>query len=161
MTTHPGTQAKPILERFHTWLQATLRTLSKGSPLSKSIHYTLKQWDALIAYVDNGYAELENNSTERSSSPIALGRKNYLFAGVAGSQRAAVFYAILSTAKLNDINPNHYLTSVLKCIGNHSINRIDELQSWDIELAPQSGDAILNTKCPLKISGHLNWSINL
>jgi transposase len=53
------TQAKPILECFHTWLQATLRTLSKGSPLSKAIHYALKQWDALVAYVDNGYAEFD------------------------------------------------------------------------------------------------------
>lgn len=138
-----ATQAKPILERFHTWLQATLRTLSKGSPLSKAIHYALKQWDALVAYVDNGYAELDNNSAERSLRPIALGRKNYLFAGsVAGGQRAAVLYSILSTAKLNGINPNDYLTAVLKRIGNHPINRIDELLPWNIDLASQPDDAI-------------------
>ncbi len=132
-------QAKPILEYFHTWLQATLRTLSKGSPLSKAIHYALKQWDALVAYVDNGYAELDNNSAR----PIALGRKNYLFAGsVAGGQRAAVLYSIFGTAKLNGINPNHYLTAVLKRIGNHPINRIDKLLPWNIDLALQPGDAI-------------------
>lgn len=137
------TQAKPILQDFHVWLQATLRTLSKGSPLSKAIHYALKQWDALVAYVDNGRAELDNNSAERSLRPIALGRKNYLFAGsVAGGQRAAVLYSILGTAKLNGINPNAYLTAVLKRIGNHPINRIDELLPWNIDLAPQPDDAI-------------------
>ena len=74
---------------------------------------------------------------------IALGRKNYLFAGaVAGGQRAAVLYSILATAKLNGINPNDYLTAVLKRIGNHPINRIDELLPWNIDLAPQPTDAI-------------------
>ncbi|EKL33347.1 transposase IS66 family protein [Vibrio cholerae HE-40] len=135
--------AKPILEHFHIWLQTALRTLSKGSPLSKAIHYTLKQWEALVAYVDNGYAELDNNSAERSLRPIALGRKNYLFAGsVAGGERAAVLYSILGTAKLNGINPNDYLTAVLKRIGNHPINRIDELLPWSIDLSTQPGDAI-------------------
>jgi hypothetical protein len=72
-----------------------------------------------------------------------LGRKNYLFAGsVAGGQRAAVLYSILGTAKLNGINPNDYLTAVLKRIGNHPINRIDELLPWNIDLASQPGDAI-------------------
>lgn len=138
-----STQAKPILERLHTWLQTTLRTLSKGSPLSKAIHYALKQWDALVAYTDNGYAEIDNNSAERSLRPIALGRKNYLFAGsVAGGERAAILYSILGTAKLNGINPNDYLTAVLKRIGNHSINRIDELLPWNIDLTTQPSDAI-------------------
>ncbi|WP_445429082.1 IS66 family transposase [Alishewanella sp. HL-SH05] len=138
-----ATNAKPILERFHAWLQTTLRTLSKGSPLSKAIHYALKQWEALVAYVDNGYAEIDNNSAERSLRPIALGRKNYLFAGsVAGGERAAVLYSILGTAKLNGINPNDYLTAVLKRIGNHPINRVDELLPWNIDLSKQSGDAI-------------------
>lgn len=94
-------------------------------------------------YVNNGYAELDNNSAERSLRPIALGRKNYLFAGsVAGGPRADVLYSILGTAKLNGINPNYYLTAVLKHIGNHPINRIDELLLWNIDLAPQPGDAI-------------------
>ncbi len=136
-------QAKPILVQFNNWLQTTLRTLSKGSALSKAIQYALKQWDALVAYVDNGYAEIDNNSAERSLRPIALGRKNYLFAGsVGGGERAAVLYSILGTAKLNNINPNAYLTAVLKRIGNHPINRIDELLPWNIDLSAQPGDAI-------------------
>ncbi|MDX7422327.1 transposase domain-containing protein, partial [Providencia sp. CIM-Carb-044] len=78
-----------------------------------------------------------------SLRPIALGRKNYLFAGsVGGGERAAVLYSILGTAKLNGINPNAYLTAVLKRIGNHPINRIDELLPWNIDLSAQPGDAI-------------------
>lgn len=120
-----------------------MRTLSKGSALSKAIHYALKQWGALVAYVRNGHAELDNNTAERSLRPIALGRKNYLFAGsVAGGQRAAVLYSILGTAKLNGINPNQYLTAVLRRIGRHSINRIDELLPWNIDLTPEPTDAI-------------------
>lgn len=71
-----------------------LKTLSNGSSLSKAIYYVLKQWDALVTYVPNAYAKLDNNSAKRSLRPIALGWKNYLFAGlVDGDQRAAMLYA--------------------------------------------------------------------
>jgi hypothetical protein len=72
-----------------------------------------------------------------------LGRKNYLFAGsIAGGQRAAVRCTVLGTAQLNDINPQVYLSTVLKRIGEHSINRIDELLPWNIDLTPKPGEAI-------------------
>ena len=129
-------QALPIIEMFYDWLQTTLRTLSKGSAMSKAIGYALKQWQGLNAYVHDGRTAIDNNSAERSLRPIALGRKNYLFAGsVAGGQRAAVLYTIISTAKLNGINPREYLTAVLKRIGQHPINQIDDLLPWNIDLA--------------------------
>lgn len=132
-------QALPILNAFYEWLQTTLRTLSKGSAMSKAVSYALKQWDGLIAYVHDGRAAIDNNSAERSIRPIALGRKNYLFAGsVAGGQRAAVLYTILGTANLNGINPREYLTAVLKRIGQHSINQIDDLLPWNIDLTTTS-----------------------
>lgn len=136
-------QAKPILDDFHQWLNTTLRTLLKKSTLSGVIRYALRQWEGLIAYVDNGYAEIDNNTAERSLRPIALGRKNYLFAGSdAGGKRAAVLYTLLSTAKLNGLNPVEYLTAVLKKIGQHPINRIDELLPWNIDMTPHPNDAI-------------------
>jgi transposase len=132
-------QALPILETFYEWLQTTLRTLSKGSAISKAVNYTLKQWEGLNAYVHDGHADIDNNSAERSLRPIALGRKNYLFAGSpAGGKRAAVLYSIISTANLNGINPRKYLTAVLKRIGQHPINKIDELLPWKIDLAMTS-----------------------
>jgi transposase len=116
-------------------LQTTLHTLSKGSAISKAVNYTLKQWEGLNAYVHDGHAAIDNNSAERSLRPIALGRKNYLFAGSpSGGQRAAVLYSIISTANLNGINPRKYLTAVLKRIGQHPINKIDELLPWNIDL---------------------------
>ena len=128
-------QAIPILDELHTWLQTTLRTLSKGSSLSKAVRYALNQWEGLVAYTQNGQASIDNNTAERSLRPIALGRKNYLFAGsVAGGQRAAALYSLLSTAKLNGLNPSQYLTAVLKRIGQHPINRVDELLPWNIDL---------------------------
>jgi transposase len=128
-------QAIPILDELHTWLQNTLRTLSKGSSLSKAVRYALNQWEGLLAYTQNGQASIDNNTAERSLRPIALGRKNYLFAGsVAGGQRAAALYSLLSTAKLNGLNPSQYLTAVLKRIGQHPINRVDELLPWNIDL---------------------------
>jgi transposase len=137
-------QALPILETFYAWLQTTLRTLSKGSAISKAVNYTLKQWEGLNAYVHDGHAAIDNNSAERSIRPIALGRKNYLFAGsVAGGQSAAVLYSIIGTANLNGINPRKYLTAVLKRIGQHPINKIDELLPWNIDLdATSETDAL-------------------
>jgi len=137
-------QTIPILDELYTWLQATLRTLSKGSGLSKAVRYALNQWEGLVAYTRNGRASVDNNTAERSLRPIALGRKNYLFAGsVAGGQRAAALYSLLSTATLNGLNPSQYLTAVLKRIGQHPINRVDELLPWNIDLAyTQATDAL-------------------
>jgi transposase len=138
--------ALPILNAFYEWLQSTLRTISKGSAMSKAVGYALKQWEGLKAYVHDGRAAIDNNSAERSIRPIALGRKNYLFAGlVAGGQRAAVLYTILGAANLNEINPREYLTAVLKRIGQHPINQMDDLLPWNIDLTTTSDtDALQN-----------------
>lgn len=135
--------AKPLLDTLHDWMSRTLRGLSKWSPLSKAIQYALKQWDALVVYVSHGQVEIDNNTAERSLRPIALGRKNYLFAGsVAGGERAAVIYTLLGTAKLNGLNPTEYLSCVLRRIGIHPINRLAELLPWNIDLAATSGEAL-------------------
>lgn len=84
-----------------------------------------------------------NNTAERSLRPIALGRKNYLFAGsVAGGERAAVIYTLLGSAKLNGLNPTEYLSCVLRRIGNYPINRLAELLPWNIDLTPIPGEAL-------------------
>ena len=94
-------------------------------------------------YVSHGQVEIDNNTAERSIRPIALGRKNYLFAGsVAGGERAAVIYTLLGTAKLNGLNPIEYLSCVLRRIGIHPINRLAELLPWNIDLTATSGEAL-------------------
>ena len=98
-----------------------------------AIHYALGRWPALVRYCDDGLLEIDNNSAERALRVVALGRKNYLFAGSdSGGERAAVIYSLLGSAKLNGIDPEAYLMMVLRRIADHPINRIGELLPWNL-----------------------------
>ena len=91
------------------------------------------RWEALTCYIDVGGLEIDNKPIEREIRPIALGRKNYLFAGSdAGGERAAMLYSLINTAKLNGRDPEAYLTHVLSTIADHPVNRVDELLPWNI-----------------------------
>jgi transposase len=125
------TRAEPKLTEFHKWLIAKVKQLSKKSDLAGAIHYALARWKALTRYRDDGRVEIDNNAAERALRAVALGRKNYLFAGAdCGGERAAAIYSLIGTAKLNEIDPEAYLRYVLECIAEHPINRIDELLPW-------------------------------
>jgi transposase len=125
--------AQPKLDKLHTWMVQTRSSLSKKSDLAGAIHYALSRWRALTRYCEDGCIEIDNNAAERSLRAIALGRKNYLFAGSdAGGERAAIIYSLLGTAKLNGIDPEGYLRYVLEHIAEHPINRVDELLLWNI-----------------------------
>ena len=88
-------------------------------------------------YVDDGRLEMDNNAAERALRGVSLGRKNFLFMGSdAGGERAAAFYSLVETAKLNGLDPEAYLREVFTRIAEHPINRIDELLPWNIGLAP-------------------------
>jgi transposase len=83
------------------------------------------------SYLENGHLELENNTAERAMKPVAIGRKNWMFAGSEGGGKAmAIAYTLIETAKLNRVDPQAWLTWVLGCIADHKINRIDELLPW-------------------------------
>jgi transposase len=117
------------------YLITTYGVVSKKSELGKAIAYSLNRWQALISYVQDGRIEMDNNIIEREIRPIALGKKNWLFAGSdQGGHRAAAMYTILNTAKLNGINPEKYLHYVLARINEHKINRIEELLPWNVDL---------------------------
>jgi transposase len=134
-----GTRARPLLESLKQWLEATLCKLSRKSDTALAVRYALGRWEALLRYVDDGHIEIDNNSAERALRTVALGRKNYLFAGSdAGGERAAAIYSLIGTAKLNGIDPEAYLRDVLTRIADHPINRIEELLPWNLtsELAP-------------------------
>lgn len=126
-------RAGPELDALHTWLHATLTTLSKKSELAVAIRYTLTRWIALTRYRDDGRLEIDNNIAERALRTVALGRKNWLFAGSDdGGERAAAIYTLIGTATLNHINPESYLRYVLEHIADHPINRVDELLPWNV-----------------------------
>ncbi len=126
-------RAGPELEALHAWLRATVTALSKKSELAVAIRYALSRWTALTRYRDDGRLEIDNNAAERALRAVALGRKNWLFAGSDdGGARAAAIYTLLGTAKLNDLDPEGYLRYLLERIAEHPINRIEELLPWNV-----------------------------
>ncbi len=118
--------AKRLERGRFVWPQATSGTVS------------LSRWPALIRYVDDGALEIDNNAAERALRVVALGRKNFLFAGSnAGGERAAAIYSLLSSAKLNRLDPEIYLQHVLERMADHPITRINELLPWNLSLPSQ------------------------
>ena len=128
-----GARAGPLLEQSKVGLEATLAKVSTKSALASAIRYALTRWTALTRYRDDGHIDIDNNAAERALRPVALGRKNYLFADSdAGGQRAAAIYSLIGTAKLNGLDPEAYLREVLTAIAEHPINRIEELLPWHL-----------------------------
>jgi len=126
-------RSKPLLESLKKWFEETSGKLSKKSDTTKAIRYALDRWDAVTRYCDDGHLEIDNNAAERSLRAVVLGRKNYLFAGSdAGGQRAAAIYSLIGSAKLNGIDPEGYLRTVLSRIADHPINAIEELLPWNV-----------------------------
>ena len=124
-------RARPLLDELKRFLDTSLGRISSKSSLAQAIRYATSRWDALSRFITDGRLEMSNNAAERAIRPLALGRKNYLFAGAdAGGERAAVLYTIIETAKLNGLDPEAYLADILARIADHPAKRIDELLPW-------------------------------
>jgi hypothetical protein len=125
--------AKPRLDELATWLDAQLQRIPGKSDLAGAIRYARSRWPALTAYLDHGQLEISNNAAENAIRPVALGRKNWLFAGSdSGGERAALFYTLIRTATLNAVEPEAYLRHVIARIGAHPVSRLHELLPWNI-----------------------------
>ena len=127
-------RTRPLLDAMKPWLEQTLATLSQKSATAKAIRYVLGRWTALTRFCDDGRIEIDNNAAERALRCVAIGRKNYLFAGSdAGGERAAAIYSLLGSAKLNGHNLEAFIRAVLERIADHPVNRIHELLPWNLQ----------------------------
>ena len=115
------------------WLETELGRVPPAGPLAEAIRYALARWPALTRFLDDGRIELDNNPVERAIRPIALGRKNHLFAGSdGGAARWAVVASLLATAKLNDVEPFVYFKDVLDRMSNgHPMTKLGDLLPWN------------------------------
>ena len=137
----PAGQPHPIdihvgarLRLRRTVLRISLEKLAAALELAGAIRYARSRWQAQTRYLRDGHLEISNNAAERAIRPLALGRKNWIFAGSdSGGERAAAMYSLIETAKLNGLDPEAYLRDVLGRIADHPINRIAELLPWNID----------------------------
>jgi len=126
-------RTRPVLADLKTWMSETLAQVSAKSPMALAVGYSLSNWNALVRFAGDGRIEAENNAAERALRSVAIGRKNFLHLGSdAGGNSAAVIYTLIGTAKLNGINPQHYLRYVLERIADHKANRVDALLPWAV-----------------------------
>ena len=125
--------AQPLIDALKLWLEAELHRVAPRSPLADAIRYALVRWEALCRFLDDGRVELDTNTVERAIRPIALGRKNHLFAGSdGGADRWAIVCSLITTAKLNDREPYAYLKDVLSRMTNGlPVSHLDDLLPWN------------------------------
>ena len=126
--------SRPLVEELHGWLRAERDRLSKHNPVAKAIDYMFKaeRWPAFTGFLKDGRVCLTNNAAERALRGVALGRKSWLFAGSdRGGERAAFMYGLITTARLNEVDPQAWLADVLARIAGIPALRLDDLLPWN------------------------------
>jgi transposase len=131
-------RSRPLVIALEAWLREQRSKLSARSETAKAIAYSLTRWVGLTRFLEDGRLCMSNNAAERELRGIALGRRNWTFAGSdEGGRRAAAIYTLIETAKLNDIDPLAWLTDVLARLQDHPNKRLDELLPWNWKRARQ------------------------
>jgi len=125
-------QSLPLLADLKAYLEASLGRISRKSDLAKAIRYSLSRWEALCRFTEDGRLEMTNNAAERAIRPLTLGRRNWTFLGSdSGGERAAVFFTLIQSCKLNGVNPEAYLADLVGRVSEHPASRLDELLPWN------------------------------
>jgi transposase len=137
-----GERSRSIFDKFHAWLEAEQPKVLPKSPIAEAIGYALNHWGALKRPLEAGFLELDNGACERAFKPVAIGRRNWLFAGSdKGAQTAAILMSLCTTCKGLGIDPQAYLRDVLGRISTHPAKRIDELLPDRWQELRRAGDA--------------------
>ncbi len=125
-------KCRTIVEELKPWFIAKLGLISQKTKLAEAIRYSLSRWEGLARFLDDGRIEIDSNVVERSIRPIALNRKNALFAGSdGGGEHWAIIASLVETCKLNSIYPQHYLADVItRIVNGHHQSKIDDLLPW-------------------------------
>jgi transposase len=122
----------PLVTALENWMRAERAKLSRHNDVAKAMDYMLNRWTAFTRFLTDGRICLSNNAAERALRTLALGRKAWLFAGSdLGGQRAAMMYSLITTAKMNDVDPQAWLADILARIASHPAHRLDELMPWN------------------------------
>jgi transposase len=131
-------KSRPILDELEPWLRTKLSLISQKTKLAEAIRYALSRWEGLTRFIDNGRIEIDSNVVERSIRPIALNRKNALFAGSdGGGEHWAIIASLIETCKLCGIEPRTYLADIItKIVNGHPNSQIDDLLPWAYPIAP-------------------------
>jgi transposase len=125
-------RSRPFVTALESWLREQRARVSKSSDTGKAIDYSLKRWTALTRFLDDGRLCMTNNAAERELRAIAVGRRNWTFAGSdEGGRRAAALYTLIATAKLNDVDPQAWLADVLARLLDYPAKRIGDLLPWN------------------------------
>jgi len=140
--------ALPILNDLSKWMVEQLQSALPKSPLGKALEYAIPRWDNLLAYLYDGHLEIDNNLVENAIRPLAIGRENYLFAGLhEAARRAAMFYSFFGTCKRHDINPYEWLKDVLTKLLHHC----ELLKTYLVEGIQQSNSKLIKKRdCPFE-----------
>jgi transposase len=126
-------ESVPVLKKLKEWMVAELVEVLPKSPIGQAIAYSLPRWDKLSLYISDARLQIDNNAVERAIRPVAIGRKNYLFAGSHdAAQRAAMIYSLFATCTLHDINPYNWLKDVLERMHDYTMSNLQKLlpQNW-------------------------------
>ncbi|MCK1623328.1 IS66 family transposase [Bradyrhizobium sp. 160] len=133
-------RSKPLLDDMHDWLLRERESLSRSAEVLRPMNYMLKRWDDFVRFLDDGRICLTNNCAERALRGIALGRRNWTFAGSQrGADRAAIMLTMITTCRLNDVDPKAWLADVLARIADLPTSRLRELLPWEWKLLHQAG----------------------
>jgi transposase len=136
-------RSRPLIAELEIWIRQQRALLSTKNDTAKAINYLLNRWAAFTRFLDDGRVCLSNNAAERALRGVAIGRRNWTFAGSdAGGHRAAAVYTLIETCKMNDVDPQAWLADVLARLPDHPANKVDELLPWNWKANQRSKAAV-------------------